>query len=220
MEITNSFRVPLPVEGAWEVLLDVPRIAPCMPGAKLISAREEDGAYSGELQVRLGPVLLTFRGAARMKEVMSSEHRAVVRAEGRDTKGRGSASADLSFSLAPEGDETRVDIITNLMLSGSVAQYGRSAGMIKDLADHMTGRFAENLQREILASAPAGNSGDPTASRDGAAGQGRSNGAMAQGRPDDGAAGEVSQKPISGLRLGLWLIWRQLVRLLRGARRP
>ena len=216
MEITNSFTVPLPVERAWEVLLDVPRIAPCMPGAKLLSSDAEDGSYSGEVQVRLGPVLLAFRGKATMTEVVASDRRAVVRAEGRDTKGRGSASADIRFALTPDGNETRVNISTNLTLSGSVAQYGRSAGMINDLANHITRQFADNLRQEIGSTALAEevvNPADPSST-------GQQKSANADHVPDTSpgrGSGEQRQKPISGLRLGIWLIWRQLMRLLSRA---
>ena len=149
MRITNEFEVPLPVEESWRVLLDVPRIAPCLPGARLDEALGDD-AYAGNVAVRLGPIALTFKGRAQVLDAEPAARRARVRAEGRDTKGRGAATADVAFVLIAEPAGTRVEIETDLTLSGSVAQFGRAAGMIDDLASHLIGQFAENL-REMLA---------------------------------------------------------------------
>src|SRR3546814_12647659 len=122
MQIANSFHVPLPAEQAWAVLLNVPRIAPCMPGARLHSTDADSDTYAGEVQVRLGPVLLVFRGRAILKEVVPADHRALVRAEGRDTKGRGSASADVAFAFVPHGAERGFDIPPNPTLSRPSSQ--------------------------------------------------------------------------------------------------
>src|SRR3546814_18938917 len=129
-----------------------------MPGARLHSTDADSDTYAGEVQVRLGPVLLVFRGRAILKEVVPADHRALVRAEGRDTKGRGSASADVAFALVQEGEETRVDITTNLTLSGPVAQYGRSAGMITKLPNQTIGPVADNMPTE---SGPTGGAQRP-----------------------------------------------------------
>src|SRR5690606_20224121 len=148
VEITNSFSVPLPPDDAWRGLLEVPRIAPCMPGARL-KERLEEGRYKGGVAVRLGPVMLNFAGKAEIVEQDPAARKARVRAEGSDAKGRGGAQADVHFALEPDGAATRVTILTNLTLTGSVAQYGRGAGMINDLASHMVGQFAANLRREL-----------------------------------------------------------------------
>src|SRR3546814_18388547 len=129
MQIANSFHVPLPAEQAWAVLLNVPRIAPCMPGARLHSTDADSDTYAGEVQVRLGPVLLVFRGRALLKEVVPADHRATVRAEGSDPQGRGNAPADLAFALVPEGEEARVDRTPNPTIAGAVARYGRHTRM-------------------------------------------------------------------------------------------
>lgn len=155
MQIESRFTVPLPPDHAWKVLLDIPRIAPCMPGAKLLSVEDGGKAFLGEVQVRLGPVLLAFKGRAEITTMDDAAHSATVHAEGRDTKGRGGASADVAFSLVPQGSATDVVIHTDLNLSGSVAQYGRGAGMISDLANHLIGQFADNLRKEIEASTPS-----------------------------------------------------------------
>lgn len=166
MQIKNSFTVPLPADRAWETLLDIPYIAPCMPGARLTGSEGED-VHDGEVAVRLGPVLLTFKGRAQFVEKDAAAKRATVKAQGRDVKGRGNASANVLFALAEEGERTRVDITTDLNLTGAVAQYGRGAGMITDLSNHLIGEFARNLEAKLEsegAAAPAAVSSQPAAS--------------------------------------------------------
>jgi uncharacterized protein len=211
MDIHNNFEVPLPPDKAWAVLLDIPRIAPCMPGAKLISVDGND-SYTGEVQVRLGPVLLSFRGQAKFTSIDAGNHRATVHAEGRDQKGRGGASADVAFKLVGIPSGTRVEIDTSLSLSGSVAQYGRGAAMISDLANLLIGQFAANLRRELAASeqaeaAPATAATAPAEDAAAPAGQVPPAGNGAPAAPAREAA------PIQGFRLGLRLLWRQLLRL-------
>lgn len=208
MEIVSHFTVPLPPKESWEILLDIPRIAPCMPGAKLTSASEDGKTFTGEVQVRLGPVLLTFKGKARIVELSQSDWRATVTANGADTKGRGGANAEIIFCLVPTGDETEVQITTQLTLTGSVAQYGRGAGMISDLANHLVGQFADNLRKEIASSQ------DPAL---GPAGDSETSGAEApMAQPPQESRGAA---PISGIRLFIWLIGQQLRRLFGGAAR-
>ncbi len=151
MQIQNSFAVPVDAATAWRLLLDVPRMARCMPGATLTEARD-DRSYAGNVVVKLGPVRLAFAGEARITELDEVGRRAKVEAKGSDTKGRGSAQARLDFVLVPDGGGTRVDVTTDLQLTGSVAQYGRGAGLIKEVANQLVGEFAGNLARDIAAS--------------------------------------------------------------------
>jgi carbon monoxide dehydrogenase subunit G len=153
MQIQNSFAVPVEPVTAWRLLLDVPRMARCMPGASLTEARD-DRSYAGNVVVKLGPVRLTFAGEARITELDEAGRRAKVEAKGSDTKGRGSAQAKLDFVLVAESTGTRVDVTTDLQLTGSVAQYGRGAGLIKEVANQLVGEFAGNLARDIAASEP------------------------------------------------------------------
>jgi uncharacterized protein len=153
MQIQNSFAVPVEPATAWRLLLDVPRMARCMPGASLTEARE-DRSYAGNVVVKLGPVRLAFAGEARITELDEAGRRAKVEAKGSDTKGRGSAQAKLDFALVPDAGGTRVDVTTDLQLTGSVAQYGRGAGLIKEVANQLVGEFAGNLARDIAASEP------------------------------------------------------------------
>lgn len=148
MKIENTFRVPIPPDDAWLLLLDVPKIAPCLPGARLTESLPEE-TYKGEAVVKIGPVQFTFAGQAQLVNVDMDAHTAQVIAKGADARGRGNASATVEFALAPDGDGTRVDIVTDLALAGTVAQYGRASGLIKTIAAELIGQFAKNLERLI-----------------------------------------------------------------------
>jgi carbon monoxide dehydrogenase subunit G len=151
MQFSNSFEVPLPPAEAWAFLLDIRRIAPCMPGAELTEVVDES-TYKGKVAVRLGPVALSFAGTAKFEEIDNAAHKARVKAQGSDVKGRGGASAVVNFALEPTAEGTRVAIDTDLNLSGSVAQYGRASGMIQSVAAQIISQFAAALRGEIAKS--------------------------------------------------------------------
>jgi uncharacterized protein len=144
MRINNTFFIAASPDRAWQVLLDVPRIAPCLPGARLTEVIGPD-RYKGEATVKLGPVQLQFGGEALLSVVDSAARSARVTARGSDRKGRGSAAAVMNFSLAVEGSGTRVTIDTDLTLTGSIAQYGRASGLIKEIASELISQFAANV---------------------------------------------------------------------------
>ncbi|MDB5546116.1 MAG: hypothetical protein JWO64_3265 [Hyphomicrobiales bacterium] len=154
MIISNSFEIPLPPEEAWPLLMDVPRIAPCLPGAELLEALP-DNAYKGKVSVRLGPVSLAFTGTAKFEEIDPVARTARLKAQGADTKGRGNAAAKVAFGLTPIDGGTRVNVETDLTLSGAVAQYGRAAGMLQEVAQQIIGQFARALQDMLQAQQPA-----------------------------------------------------------------
>jgi hypothetical protein len=151
MEINNAFEVPLPPADAWKVLMDIPRIAPCMPGAELTGVVDKD-TYSGKVSVKLGPVALTFAGQVKFTDIDDVAHAARVKAQGKDSKGRGGANANVDFHLEPSALGTRVLVKTDLTLSGAVAQYGRASGMIQDVAQQLIGQFANSLKAQLDAS--------------------------------------------------------------------
>jgi carbon monoxide dehydrogenase subunit G len=208
VEFDNSFEVPLPVDEAWPVLMDVRRVATCFPGAELTEVVDEN-TFKGKVAVRLGPVALTFAGTARFEEKDAAARTSRVRAQGSDAKGRGGAAATVRFKLAPAAaDRTTVQIHTDLQLSGAVAQYGRGVGMIKDLAQHLIGQFAGNLSKQLAESrAPA--APPPAASAAAPA---------APVRPEEAAASAPppAAKPISGIGLVLAVIWNALKRMVGG----
>ena len=149
MEFDNSFEVPLPPAEAWKVLLDIERIAPCMPGAELTEVVDKS-TYKGRISVRLGPVALTFAGVVKLDEIDDVKHSARVSAQGTDAKGRGGANATSLFRLEPAGAGSKVLVHTNLTLSGSVAQYGRGVGIIQATAAQLMNQFAKSLRENLL----------------------------------------------------------------------
>lgn len=149
MEFDNSFEVPLPPAQAWTVLMDVRRIAPCMPGAELTEVLDEKN-YKGKVAVRLGPVALAFAGLVTFEDVDNAARTARVKAQGTDSKGRGGAHALASFRIEEGANGgSKVMVHTDLSLSGSVAQYGRGVGMIQATAAQIMNQFASNLKKQI-----------------------------------------------------------------------
>ena len=164
MEFDNSFEVPLPPGEAWPVLMDIRRIAPCMPGAQLTEVVDHK-TYKGKIGVRLGPVALTFAGTVVFEELDNVNHRARVKAQGTDAKGRGGAHATAAFRLEPAPGGSKVLVHTDLSLSGAVAQYGRGVGMIQATAGQIMLQFANNLRANLeqgsATSAAAGTAASP-----------------------------------------------------------
>lgn len=148
MRIVNDFEVSLPPQAAWAVLLDIPRVAPCMPGAALTGIVDSK-TYDGQVSIRLGPVALAFAGRVTFEEIDSEQYRARAKAQGKDTKGRGGANANVAFHLIPIPGGSRVVVETDLVLSGGVGQYGRASGVIQDVASQLVGQFAKNLKAEL-----------------------------------------------------------------------
>ncbi|MBB6306055.1 SRPBCC family protein [Xanthobacter tagetidis] len=150
MKIENTFRVDLPPDEAWRVLLDIPALVPCMPGAELIAV-EGERTYRGQMKLKLGPVAVAFQGRAEVVEIDEDGRSVRARASGTETKGRGNASADVAFRLAPEGAGSRVDVTTDVNLAGAVAQYGRAQGVIAGVAQVLVDQFAANLAARLAA---------------------------------------------------------------------
>jgi carbon monoxide dehydrogenase subunit G len=153
MEFDNTLEVPLPPAQAWQVLLDIERVARCIPGAELTEVVDAQ-TYKGRVAVRLGPVALTLAGQARFENIDEAQHKARVRAQGADPKGRGSSESVIDFRLEPSAAGTRVLIHTDLKLSGAIAQYGRGAGIVQTFASQVITQFGESLKAQ-LAPAPA-----------------------------------------------------------------
>ena len=153
MEFDNTLEVPLPPAQAWQVLLDIERVARCIPGAELTEVIDAQ-TYKGRVAVRLGPVALTLAGQARFENIDEAQHKARVRAQGADPKGRGSSESVIDFRLEPSAAGTRVLIHTDLKLSGAIAQYGRGAGIVQTFASQVITQFGESLKAQ-LAQAPA-----------------------------------------------------------------
>lgn len=152
MKFDNSFVVPIPPAEAWPLLLDVPVIAPCLPGAEITETLGER-RYRGRAAVKVGPVQLGFDGEAEILAVDDAAMTARVVAKGAEKRGRGNASATVDFALLPDVAGSRVLVVTELNLVGAVAQYGRGAGLIKEIANQLIDQFAGNLESLIRAAA-------------------------------------------------------------------
>jgi uncharacterized protein len=149
VKLENSFDVSAPPEQAWALLMDVPRVIPCMPGATLEEAVDEEN-WKATMAVKLGPISLSFKTDVRREEVDEVAQRATLSAKAREARGRGNASATIESSLTPHNGGTRVDIVTDLQLAGAVAQYGR--GLVQDVSSQLVTQFADCLKAQLAAS--------------------------------------------------------------------
>ena len=147
MKLDNEFTVGVPIDQAWDVLTDLERIAPCMPGALLTGA--EDGIYSGKVKIKVGPVTAEYAGTARFAEKDDGAYRAVIDARGRDSRGQGNATAIISAQLRSEGASTVVTVSTDLSIAGRIAQFG--SGMIKEVSAKLLTQFVECLEAKLNA---------------------------------------------------------------------
>jgi len=193
VEFDNAFEVPVPVDEAWNILMDIERIAPCVPGAELTEVVDEN-THKGKISVKLGPVALTFNGQTKFEEKDGVSHRAKLKAQGTDAKGRGGAHANVSFHMEPSDKGSKVIIHTDLQLSGAVAQYGRGVGMIKDLAQQIIAQFATNLEKNVIAPQAA-----PTVDSAGEA-------------DTDAPASAPQAAPVQVGSMGLAVLWNAIVR--------
>jgi hypothetical protein len=179
VKIENSFEVDATPEAAWALLMDVPRVIPCMPGATLTET-VDDEHWKAKLAVKLGPIALNFDADVTREASDPNARRAVLATNARESRGRGSAKATIESTLVEQNGGTRVDIVTDLTLTGPVAQYGR--GMVQSVAGQLTAQFATCLQNKLAAPAAVTTS---------------TNGAAPAVEPPSEAV-----RPVSGLRLG------------------
>jgi carbon monoxide dehydrogenase subunit G len=147
MELTNSFSVPLPVGTVWPALLDVERIAPCLPGASVDRIDGDD--VHGSVRVKLGPISMRYQGVMTFTERDEAAHRAVMSARAQEARGGGSVSATITAGLTDRGGATDVTVVTDLDITGKPAQFGR--GVIADVSNQIMGQFANNLSRALAA---------------------------------------------------------------------
>ena len=150
MELTNDFRVALPIERAWDVFTDVERIAPCLPGAQLQEIEGDE--FRGIVKVKVGPITAQYKGKAKFLSLDQENHVAVLRAEGRETRGQGNANATITASLTPDGEGTAVAIVTDLAITGRVAQFGR--GVLADVSAKLLDQFVVELEKTVLMDDP------------------------------------------------------------------
>lgn len=192
MKLENSFSVPATPDRSFAFLLDVERVAPCLPGAE-ITETVDDRTWKGKVSLKLGPVSMSYAGTLVLDEADEGDRRVVLKAQGTETRGKGSVTATVTSTLEPEGEGTRVGVVTDLSISGAAAQYGR--GMIGDISQRFTDEFANCLSRKL-------------ASEHGGGGE-----EEAAGSGGDDVSETAGAKPISGLSLGSWALVRAVGRL-------
>jgi len=158
MDLNHEFIVNVPVNDAWIILTDLERIAPCLPGAQLTEV--EGDTYRGQVKVKVGPIVAQFKGQASFVTRDDAAHTASLKGEGRDTTGKGTASAIITAQLTSvTPTSTKCTVVTNLTISGKVAQFGR--GALADVSDKLLAQFSENLN-QLITSAPAATSAPAT----------------------------------------------------------
>lgn len=146
MELTNEFRVPATVEQTWQVLTDVERVAPCLPGAQLTGI--DGDSCNGNVKVKVGPIRTQYNGVAHFSKLDRDAGTLVLMAEGRDSRGQGTAGATVTVELVEVRDGTQVTVVTNLQVTGRIAQFGRN--VMVDVSDRLMAQFAKNLEAEML----------------------------------------------------------------------
>ncbi len=159
MELNHEFTVAAPIDRAWAVLTDIEEIAPCMPGAELT---EVDGdTYHGLVKIKVGPITAQYQGTALLTEKDEAAHRVVLKASGRDARGQGNAAALVTATMSEQGAGTLVSIITDLPVSGRVAQFGR--GVMHDVSAKLLQQFVDNLEADVIGRPPGGGAPADTA---------------------------------------------------------
>ncbi len=155
MELTHRFSVPVPVDVAWAHFNDIASVAECFPGATVSSA--DGDSFQGSVKVKLGPIALVYNGSGTFTEKDEAAHRFVVDAKGKDKRGNGTAGAVVTLQMTEAGDTTDVEVLTDLAITGTPAQFGR--GVMQDVSDKLLGQFMTCLEERLTAREP-GDSGD------------------------------------------------------------
>jgi carbon monoxide dehydrogenase subunit G len=216
MQIQNEFVVKAPIDRVWKHMLDVENVAPCMPGAELTEV-VDDHTWKGKTNIKVGPVSLSFAGTVVIQERDDAGHRVVLKAQGMEQRGKGAASALATSQLSEVEGGTKVVLDTDLTISGAVAQYGR--GMIADISQRLTREFAQCLEANIIAGEAEPEGGD-TGDRIEAPTAESSPVALPEQPADAGKAPASpvptqSARPVRGFRLGVWALWRAVVRFFQ-----
>jgi uncharacterized protein len=209
MKLEHSFQVAAPLERVWEALIDVERVAPCLPGAEITEAGE-DGSYRGTFSVRLGPTTAAYRGELSMEDVDAGAHRAVMRASGQDKRGQGSAKATIVSTMREDGGATTVEVETDFTITGRLARFGRG-GMIQDVSNRLLRDFSDCLAKTIEASeaTPEAAVSEP----------GGGEGLPGQEPPEAAPRSAAAAKPVGGFSLVIRALLDRIRRALGRIRR-
>lgn len=212
MKLEQSFEVQAPIDRVWEALIDVERVAPCLPGAEITEATD-DGKYHGNFTVKLGPTTAAYRGELEMESVDESTRTVTMRASGQDKRGQGGAKATIVSVLREDGGATTIDVDTDFTITGRLARFGRG-GMIKDISNRLLRDFSACLT-ETIESAPSEQE-SVTLEDPGPSGAPVRNDAQAHASPAPVRSGPppARSKPVNGLQLFLSVLRERIKRLL------
>jgi uncharacterized protein len=220
MKLEQSFDVAAPLDDVWAALIDVERVAPCLPGAAITEVGE-DGSYNGTFKVKLGPTTAEYRGSLQIESADEATRTATMRATGSDKRGQGGAKATIVNTLSEAGGVTRVDVVTDFTITGKLARFGRG-GMVQDVSNRLMREFSSCLasrlaaeQEARAAAAAAVAQAGPAAATDWAS----PGGAGIEPPPAPGVPPLPASRPVSGFSLMLGALWDRIRRLFgRGPR--
>ncbi len=194
MKLEHSFEVEAPLDRVWETMIEIERVAPCLPGAEITGSSE--GVYEGNFTVKLGPTTAAYAGKLELTEVDAAAHTVTMSANGRDKRGQGSAKAKIDSSMEHAGGVTKVVVLTDFTLTGRLARFGRG-GMIEDVSNKLVGDFVECLRSSL----------ETPAQPERADGVGEAG-------PSAPPSPPPRPKPVKGGRLFLSVLWTRIKRLL------
>src|SRR3954469_23663044 len=150
MKLENEFTVPASIDQAWDVLLDVPRVAPCLPGATVEDGHGEEGEYKGQMKIKIGPITASYKGTVKIEETDEAAHRVAMKAQAKDARGQGTAAATITSTMEEVADGTKVHVVTDMRVTGPAASFGR--GVMQDVSAKLMTRFADCLAQQMQAS--------------------------------------------------------------------
>jgi uncharacterized protein len=206
MKLEQTFEVQAPLAQVWAALIDLERVAPCLPGAA-ITERDEEGAYHGTFTVKLGPTTAAYRGTIRVDDVDEAAHRATLKARGTDKRGQGGASATIVNTLTEHNGGTRVEAVTDFTITGRLASFGRG-GMMEDISNRLMRDFATCLQTRLAGEAePAAPTGAEVTAGDAAPE------AVAAAEPPTPSPPPSAAEPVRGGSLFFSVLWERIKRL-------
>jgi carbon monoxide dehydrogenase subunit G len=161
MKLENEFTVPASIDQAWAVLLDVPRVAPCLPGATVEPDRGEEGEYKGQMKIKIGPITASYKGSVKIQEADEANHTVAMRAQAKDARGQGTAAATITSSMEEVADGTKITVVTDMRVTGPAAQFGR--GVMQDVSAKLMTRFADCLAEQMQTSPDVETTTEPEA---------------------------------------------------------
>jgi len=202
MKLEQTFKVEAPIDKVWEALIDVERVAPCLPGAE-ITESDESGTYKGNFTVKLGPTTAAYRGELRMESVDEASRTVTMKASGQDKRGQGGAKATIVSVMRQEDSATAVDTTTDFTITGRLARFGRG-GMIKDISNKLLKDFSACLTENIEGSPSAAPAAESPPAGAGAEAEAAAAPAMRPSQPP---------KPVNGLALFFSALWARIGRL-------